>query len=236
MDEATLVAAAPNESRRKSSVRRPVLFALAVVFVLTDFLVIDAADHFRIRLGIFSTSPWNWFGKIASIGYSCAVLACSPWLRQNAGLRWQQSPGSAKLSIGCFVACGTCAIGIGYTMPRMAFSADTLAFQFLVPAIDEELLLRGIALALLELAFGRSPMSGQLRFGFAALIISLVFGTAHAISIMGGRLEFSFVIFSITTLLAALLALVRIRSGSLLWPILIHGAWDGLIFLVAMLR
>ncbi len=229
-------AAAPSNLRLEPLSRRPVVFALSVVYVLTDFLVIDAADRFRVWAGLFSTSPWNWFGKIASIGFSCAVLACSPWLRQNAGLRRRQSPGSARLSIGCFVACVACAIGLGFAMPRIAFSADTLAFQFFVPAIDEELMLRGITLALLERAFGQSPMSCRLRFGFAALITSLFFGLAHAISIVNRLPEFSIAIFACTTAWAAVLTLVRTRSGSLLWPILIHGAWNGLIFLAAMLQ
>jgi membrane protease YdiL (CAAX protease family) len=42
--------------------------------------------------------------------------------------------------------------------------------------------------------------------------------------------------FTITSILAATLALVRTRSGSLLWPAILHGAWNGSIFLVAMLR
>jgi uncharacterized protein len=164
------------------------------------------------------------------------LLACSPWLRHNAGLRWRQSPGSARLSVGCFVIYLACAIGIGFFMPPMEFSADTLMFQFFIPGIDEELLIRGIMLALLERAFGQSPMSCQLRFGYAALITSLLFGLAHGIAVADGHYQFSILAFSTTAAWAALAALVRTRSGSLLWPIVYHGVWNGCIFLVPMVR
>jgi hypothetical protein len=62
-------------------------------------------------------------------------------------------------------------------MPPTAFSADTLMFQFFMPGIDEELLIRGIMLALFERAFGQSPMSCRLWFGYAALITSLIFAS-----------------------------------------------------------
>ena len=121
-------------------------------------------------------------------------------------------------------------------MPPMAFSADTLMFQFIMPGIDEELLFRGIMLAIFERAFGQSPMSCRLRWGYAALITSVLFGLPHAVSFADGQFQFSFLLFSTTAAWAAVAALVRTRSGSLLWPIIYHGAWDGSIFLVAMLR
>lgn len=138
--------------------------------------------------------------------------------------------------MGCLVAFLVCAIGIGFSMPRMAFSVETLLFQFFIPGIDEELMLRGIVLALLERAFGQSPMSCRLRFGYASLIASLAFGIPHAVGIADGQMQFSLMLFAITTAWAAIVTLVRTRSGSLLWPIVLHGTWDGTIFLVAMLR
>src|SRR4051812_24422245 len=86
------------------------MLLLAVVFFLADLLVIDAAGHYQNWPGVLSALKWNWFGKAASIKFCCSVLACSPWLRQNVGLRWRQSPGSLKLSLGSFAAFLTCAL------------------------------------------------------------------------------------------------------------------------------
>ena len=103
-----------------------------------------------------------------------------------------------------------------------------------MPGVAEELMYRGILLALFERAFGQSAMSCQLRFGYASLLTSLIFGLGHGLSYEDGHYQFSWLLFSTTAAWGALAALVRTRSGSLLWPILCHGAWDGSIFLVAM--
>jgi membrane protease YdiL (CAAX protease family) len=236
MDEARVHSADLRDDRLESPVRRLLIFSLAIAILAADFWVIDLAGHLRDWFHLPISSDWNWFGKIMSIAFSCVVLACSPWLRRNVGLRWQQAPGSTSLSVGCFVSYLACAIGIGFLMPPIAFSADTLMFQFLIPGIDEELLIRGILLALFERAFGQSPMSCRLRFGYAAMITSLAFGLPHAVSVVDGHYQFSFIQFSTTTAWAAVAALVRTRSGSLLWPIVYHGSWNGSIFLVAMVR
>ena len=220
----------------ESPARRLLIFSLAIAILLANFLVLELAGRLQDWAHLPISSDWNWFGKITSIAFSCLVLACSPWLRQNVGLSWRQAPGSARLSVGCFVAYLACAIGLGFLMPPMAFSADTLLFQFFMPGIDEELLIRGILLALFERAFGQSPMSCRLRFGYAALITSVIFGLPHAISVVDGQYQFSFLEFSITAIWAAVAALVRTRSGSLLWPMIYHGTWNGSIFLVAMVR
>src|SRR5262245_9670178 len=122
--------------------------SLAVLFLLTNLLVTDIASRFADRVGIFHSSHWNWFGKITSIALSCIVLVLSPSLRQNIGLRWRQASASARLSVSCFIAFVGCAIGIGFLIPPIMFSADTLLYQFFIPAIDEELIFRGILLAM----------------------------------------------------------------------------------------
>jgi membrane protease YdiL (CAAX protease family) len=236
MNETTFRETDLDDRLLESRSRRLLFFVLAFAIFAADFLVIELADHLRGWVNLSSDYRWNWFGKFTSITFSCLVLACSPWLRQNVGLHWRQSPGSARLSVSCFVAYLACAIGLSFMMPPMAFSAQTLMFQFFMPGIDEEVLIRGIMLALLERAFGQSPMSCRLRFGYAALITSLVFGFPHGISIVDGKYQFSFLLFSIPTAWAAIAALVRTRSGSLLWPIIYHGVWNGSIFLVAMMR
>ena len=124
------------------------LFAfLAAAFFCVDLMLLEVASWFQDWARLPIASQWNWFGKSLSIALSCAVLAASPWLRRNVGLRWRQAPGSVGLSMGVFLAFLFGAIGIGFAMQPTAFSADTLLFQFVVPAVDEELIFRGILLA-----------------------------------------------------------------------------------------
>jgi membrane protease YdiL (CAAX protease family) len=88
-------------------------------------------------------------------------------------------------------------------------------------------------LALLERAFGHSPMSCRWRFGWAAVITSLLFW--HDVTIQGGWLMIFFSRVD-TVVFAATMALIRTRSGSLLWPILCHSALNVPLFVVATMR
>jgi len=210
------------------------LVPLAVGFLLVEFFL-QQLPSLVPELQIPGTG-WNWTGKILSVIFSCLVLAFSPWLRQNAGLRWRQSPGSIRWSLISFFACFGIAFATNFHRAAATFSRETVLFQMFMPSLDEELAYRGIAMALLEKAFHQSPMSCRLRYGWAALILSLVFGLGHAISTAGGQIVFLLLPFLLITLYASMVAMVRTRSGSLLWPMLCHSAWNGSFFLIPMLR
>jgi len=221
---------------RVSTAQRWLAGSLAIAILVADVFLLNAVAHIEEWQLLPVASPWNWSGKLVSIAFSSLLLLGSPWLRQNSGARWRQAPGSLRLSIGCFVAFGLFATGIGFLNKPRPLSLDTLLFQFTMPALDEELLIRGILLALFERAFGQSPMSRQLRFGYASVLTTLIFTMPHAVSFSDGGIELSLIVFATTATVAALLALMRTRSGSLVWPILCHGVWNGMIFLVTMLR
>ncbi len=179
---------------------------------------------------------WNWMGKAGSIALSCLLLACSPWLRRSVGLSWRQAPGSLRLSIFWFVCCLGIGTFFGLVGPPVPRSVETLAYQAFMPGVSEELAYRGIALALLERAFGQSPMSCRLRFGLAGAITSLVFAMGHLEYYLTLPMGIAALSLAIILGSAAIDALVRTRSGSLLWPVLCHGASDGGWALVAMMH
>ena len=179
---------------------------------------------------------WNWVGKLFSIAFSCLLLARSPWLRQNVGLRWRQAAGSFPMVLICFAACIADSIHNGLDAIPIPFSWETLLFQAFIPSIDEELAFRGISLALLERAFAHSPMGCRLRYGWAALVTAVLFGIGHAVAFREGHFRFFMVPFLFTFGFASVAALVRTRSGSLLWPILCHTAINLPLYLILMIR
>ena len=181
-------------------------------------------------------SPWNWAGKIFAIAFSCLLLAWSPWLWRNIGLRWRQAPGSIPVSLFCFTVCLGAGIFLGLRESPMAFSRDTLLFQFFMPTLDEELAFRGIALAMQERIYGQSPMSCRLRYGRAAFVLSLVFGLFHAISFEQGHIDFSPLVLVRIFGFASVVTIARTRSGSLLWPILCHSGWNVAFYALAMMH
>jgi membrane protease YdiL (CAAX protease family) len=209
------------------------LILVAAGYLAVDFLIL--ADPPDVSRWIELPLRWNWPGKMLSIAFSCLLLVSSPWLRQNVGLGWRQSPGSLKLSIAWFAVYLAIGTFFGLIGPRQPPSIETPLYQAIMPGIDEELSMHGIALALLERAFGRSPLSCRMRFGLASGITSLVFGIGHAAYFVGQPWLVAILSFVLITSSSAALALVRTRSGSLLWPILCHGAWDGSWALTAML-
>ena len=199
-----------------SGVRPRLLWGLVALAVL--YAAADTAFQFSpifIRALRFHEAHYNWGGKLVSLIFAGVLLASSPWLRQNIGLRWRQSPGSIRLSLVCFLACIAAGIVTELPLRPEMFSLETLLFEAFVPSITEELAYRGIMLSLLERAFGHSPISCQMRYGWAALITSVLFGLLHLP-------DPASVLFAAAA--GSVLALVRTRSGSLLWPILCHTA------------
>ncbi|HZZ26645.1 MAG TPA: CPBP family intramembrane glutamic endopeptidase [Pirellulales bacterium] len=207
------------------------LIALTALYYFAELQAVSLPDYFPILQ--IRRSQWGWSYKACGIFFSCLLLVCFPWLRQNVGLRWRQAPGSWRLSLGIF--CMWLAIGIlgGFYIAAEKFSLDKLLFQATMPSMEEELTFRGIMLALLERAFGHSPMSCRLRYGGAAFITSLLFW--HDVAIQHGNLIVPLARVD-TMIFASLVALVRTRSGSLLWPMLIHSAGNVALSAVPMLR
>ena len=207
-----------------------------ITLVLAYFLLDQAMLRLPMLVFRIPGTHWNWLGKLFSIAFSGLLLARSPWLRRNVGVRWRQASGSLPLALICVAACIAESIHIGLGGRPIAFSWDTLLFQAFIPSIDEELFYRGISLALLERAFARSPMSCRLRYGWAALVISVVFGIEHALTFQEGHFRFLMEPFLITFAFASVATLVRTRSGSLLWPILCHTAINLPLDLILMIR
>ena len=189
------------------------LVGIAVLFLLAQYLV---GAHFVAWFPTFYIhgTNWNWSGEAACILVSLLMIAGWPWLRQNVGLTWRQAPGSLRWSLIIFLSMFVCgAVGglVGPLPPSMK-TPDTFWFQATMPSLAEELADRGIALALLERAFGKSPISCRWRFGWASLIVSLLFWQGHGLI----RVD--------TFFTGAVFAIVRTRSGSLVWPMLCHSA------------
>jgi len=206
---------------------------LAIAYQLTDLLLAGLLPLLGIGL---PHQHWNWLGKSVGIGFACTLLANSNWLRNNVGIRWRQAPGSLPWSLLCFSVCliGGCYSGI--TRHPEAFSIETLIFEAFLPTIHEELVCRGIVLALLERSFGNDPMSCRLRFGWPAIIVSVLFGLGHGLWFNHGAAGLDVVPFVVTGIDGSIFAFARIRSGSLVWPMICHSAINLAIFAVAMAR
>jgi membrane protease YdiL (CAAX protease family) len=92
-----------------------------------------------------------------------------------------------------------------------------------MPSVIEEIVYRGILLTLLSMVFVKNLKIGKMNFGMGVIITSILFGLWHSLNITNDLdITMSWVPFIYTGLIGFVLALVKERTGSLLFPIVIH--------------
>jgi membrane protease YdiL (CAAX protease family) len=101
-------------------------------------------------------------------------------------------------------------------------SAEEIAFQLTMPGLEEEPFYRGILLFALARAFTRRVRFLGVDWGWGALLSCGLFSLAHAFGYSGGHFSFDPVVMALTAIPSLLAAWLRLRTGSLLLPILLH--------------
>ena len=109
-------------------------------------------------------------------------------------------------------------IETGRQDPRIFLYMIPISFLLIGPG--EELVFRGVVQGLLRKAYGVLP---------AVLVASVLFGVAHTVALQGGG-KATYVAVAIG--LGLVLGSVYERSENILVPIVIHGAWNAMLFAV----
>lgn len=169
---------------------------------------------------------YNWEGKIASIVFLLLIAyVLFPKNAEKWGFRLSQN-GVAKKS-GIVVAIITALIGTGlawiyFDGVQEGTTSDWL-YQLSMPAIEEELLDRGILLLILDKAFTYRWKFAKVDWSWGAIIITLMFYFTHVIHVDA---NWNTVIIwgdFLPGVYGLLWMYVRLATGSLLLPILLHG-------------
>lgn len=107
----------------------------------------------------------------------------------------------------------------GFKLPE----TERLLFQATLPGLNEELIYRGFAMAMIDRAFrGRSWQVLGAPIGMGALLTSVLFGVQHGMGFVDGQFVVSWLAIALTGALGLLLAWMRARTGSLVAPVLAH--------------
>ena len=213
-----LIALAALVSRRVPNLRT---VALAIVIL--------AVAHMALFVGLLVKTPlhWNWIGKLLSIGVTFAAIAMLPSIGwRDAGFTSNQhgglKPAILAAAIVCLFAWGTNVLlsgGLHFTVPTF----ETLLYQATMPGFNEEPLYRGLALVLIDRAFGdvKIGMLGA-RIGWGACITSVWFGLIHGNGFEKGHFQFALAIVVIIAIVGFGLAWIRERTQSLALGIATH--------------
>jgi len=218
---AALVAVAERATRRQ--VRWSWLLA-AVGLLLAYWAVVILGAGVQEALPWARALRWNWTGKaISTLVTLAAAWAILRHDRAEAGLTLRQAPGSlgpAVLATGLLCA-------LAWACEAMLadgrdLSGERLAFQALMPGLDEELFFRGLLLAALTRAMpDRWRLLGA-PVGPAGLIVTFIFAVGHGVGWADGRLTVDLPAFALTGALGAGLLWLRQRTGGVVAPIIAH--------------
>lgn len=168
------------------------------------------------------SSDWNWMGKIMALIATLAIAAHPAIGWSKAGLTLRQNPQGRTLTYGVMLLTVMLFGWLALSQPNEPVDMDTLAFQLTMPGLEEETFYRGLLLLALNEAFrGRWQIAG-IGLGWGGVISTFLFGLTHALGYSEGAFSFDIMSFAMTGVPALILLWVRERTGSVVWPIILH--------------
>jgi membrane protease YdiL (CAAX protease family) len=195
---------------------------------LVLFFLVVLVDDLLLRTVpapiFFQELRWNWFGKLVDFSAAVVFVVFYKGLsRKEYGITLSLEKGSLKpvvISILGFIFLTTLSeIGGEFHLP----SRETILYQLTMPGLSEELIFRGILLALLNKTYGTPWKLWGAHLGWGAIITTLLFGLVHGLS-FSPSYEFQFNLGAILATGASgfFFVWLKERSKSLLPGILTH--------------
>lgn len=177
-------------------------------------------------------SDLNWQGKALALLATLAIAAHPAFQWRRVGLTLAHIPGSLKAALP--VALLYCAffVSIALAFPGGTASGEDFAFQLTLPGLEEEPFYRGILLFALDRAYtGRVRLLG-VDWGWGAVLSCALFGMAHAFGFSAGHFSFDAPTMALTALPAFIAVWLRLRTGSLLLPVVLHNFGNAITMLL----
>ncbi len=212
--------------RRNFSVRWLAIAALLVA--INDALLTSGYGLLPDLIG----GAWNWQGKLMALTATIAIAALPAFGFRRVGLTLAHEPGSLKAAAPVAAAYCVFFVGIAMLFPADQASAEDVAFQLTMPGLEEELFYRGILLFALDQAFRRRKHLFGVDWGWGALLSSVLFCMTHAFGYTDGSFSFDPITMALTGIPSFIAVWLRLRTGSLLIPILLHNFGNSFSFLV----
>lgn len=213
------------------------------LFYFVDNLAIALANQFS-SLQFIPNHLWGgflicgWSGKVYSILITLILLYVfrSFLLLNEVGLSLKQSDGSLIPSAGIILIIALWSAFVGSHAPQGDFDIATLVYLAIMPGLNEEFVYRGILPACLDRLFSKNWTLASAKIGQSIVIMTMLFGLLHGLW-LDDHFEIHIEIIWIRNALLSgfIFAWLRERTGSLIMPIVAHGAWDFFLFLPRMI-
>ena len=206
-------------------------------WLLVAALLVAVNDALLTRLygtipDLLPGSDWNWQGKMLALAATLAIAALPAFGWRRVGLTLHQAPGSLRAAIPVVLLYCSFFLVLAHVFPSGPASGDDIAFQLTMPGLEEEAFYRGLLLFALDRAFtGRWHFLG-VDWGWGALLSCALFGMTHAFGYGDGGFSFDPIVMALTALPAFLAVWLRLRTGSLVLPILLHNFGNAISLVV----
>lgn len=172
-------------------------------------------------------ADWNWAGKLAAVAGTLAVMSLPAFGWKRCGMTLDQGPrwgGAIVMFTGLTLLFFGLALSGADGKPD---DLETIAFQWTMPGLDEELFYRGTVLLALNEAFRARTNAHGALIGYGGLLTCVLFGLTHALGYEAGAVQFELMSFAMTGGPSILLLWIRERTGSLLLPVIAHNIANG---------
>ena len=181
------------------------------------------AGYWTLPAGVDALPPEaRWLSRLAQLGTGIALVAIL-WRRdpqltaERLGLTLRQAPGSLPWSLAGLAALVLLGLLPGGMEGAAAAppGATGWLYHLTLPGMEEELMYRGLLLSLFAAALGGARV-------WAAVMATLVFALTHGVTPGADGIGVNYVMLGYTLVVGAILTAMRLRSGSLLLPMLGH--------------
>lgn len=203
---------------------RPIPLLLGFGVVILYWIISPLGFPAQKAVPALAALHWNWLGKIFVIVVTLTALTGTKFFdRFELGLTLKQRTGSVLPAAAGIVLICTFAWAFEASLhDGTDLSRERLLFQGLMPGLDEELVYRGILLALFTRAFITEWQVAGARIGVADITVTLLFAAGHGLFVTHGGLTFGWHGFIEAGVIGCGLVWLRRRTGSLLAPVLAH--------------
>lgn len=175
---------------------------------------------------------WNWQGKLLALAATLGIATHPAFGWRKVGLTLEQTPGSLRAAVPVVLLYCGFFVAIALMFPGDDATTEDVAFQLTLPGFEEEPFYRGILLFALDQAFaGRKRFLG-VEWGWGAILSCLLFGLAHAFGYSAGQFTFDAPTMALTAFPSLIAVWLRLRTGSLLLPVVLHNFGNAITMLL----